>query len=257
MSDRSALYVGSVMHRRLHPQPYRLQHAAFWVLLDLDEIGSLDRRLWFFSRDRFNAISFYARDHGEQSPEPLRQQIECRLRAENLTIEVGTVRLLCMPRVFGYCFNPLSIYFCEDTAGRLAAIIYEVRNTFGGRHSYVLPVDRNDVAVVRQTCAKTFYVSPFLAMALNYQFRILAPHDKVAAVVIARDAQRPVLVASLTGQRVPITDRALLALLLRVPFLTIKVIVAIHWHALRMWMSGFVFHPQAATVKAGAARSGR
>jgi uncharacterized protein len=260
MRDRSALYVGAVAHRRLHPRPYRLRHAVFWLLLDLDEIDSLDRRLWLFSKNQFNATSFYVNDHGEQTSEPLRRQVERRLKAEGVVIQLGRVQLLCMPRVFGYGFNPLSIYYCEDADGRLVAIIYEVRNTFGGRHSYVLPVNPCDNHIVRQSCSKAFYVSPFLDMALDYQFRVQLPDNKVAATVIVRDSRGPVLVASLTGRRARLTDRALLAFLLGMPLLTIKVILAIHWHALRMWAGGFVFHSQAANAasvsRGGALRTG-
>jgi uncharacterized protein len=259
--DGSALYVGGVEHRRLHPRPYRLRHAAFWMLLDLGEVETLDRRLWLFSREKLNATSFYVSDHGEQTSEPLLRQVERRLHAEGMTIALGRVRLLCMPRVFGYVFNPLSIYFCEGADERLAAIIYEVRNTFGGRHSYVLPVSPGYDHIVRQDCSKAFYVSPFLDMALDYQFRVLLPGDRVAATVIARNAEGPLLIASLTGRRMPLTDRALFGLLLRIPFLTIKVIVAIHWHALRMWARGFVFHPRPAApapaARAGLSRCGR
>jgi uncharacterized protein len=245
----STLYFGRVTHRRLRPQPYFLRHSAFWLLIDLDEFETLKQRLWLFSRDRFNVTSFYESDHGEQTQESLRCQVYRRLRAENIDFDGGVARLLCMPRIFGYAFNPLSIYFCQRSNGTLAAIIYEVRNTFGGRHSYVIPVEFNDGAVVRQHCNKSFYVSPFLDMDLRYEFRVVAPREKIGIEIIARDASGPLLVASMTGRRFALTDASILLMLIRVPFMTFKVISAIHWHALRMWFKGFALKSQPAPSK--------
>jgi uncharacterized protein len=240
----SALYVGTVVHRRLRPKAHYLRHAAFWMLLDLDEIDLLHRRLRLFSRARFNAMSFYDADHGEQTVEPLRQQVERHLQAAGIALNGGAVRLLCMPRIFGYAFNPLSIYFCHRDDGTLAALLYEVRNTFGERHSYLIPVTAASGAMIRQSCDKRFYVSPFMDMDLRYDFRVIAPSDKVSVVVSASDAQGPAMVAALIGRHAALSDTALLRLLLRMPFLTVKVIGAIHWHALRMWLKGFALKPR-------------
>jgi uncharacterized protein len=243
MTANSALYIGNVVHRRLRPKPHYLRHAAFWMLLDLDEIDELQRRLRLFSRNRFNAMSFHDTDHGEQTREPLRSQVERHLRAAGIA-GGGAIRLLCMPRIFGYGFNPLSVYFCHRADGTLAALLYEVRNTFGERHSYLIPAGDEPDAVVRQSCDKRFYVSPFMDMNLRYDFRVRMPTEKVSIAISASDAQGPAIVASLIGRRVPLRDAALLGLLLRVPFLTLKVMGAIHWHALRMWLKGFVLKPR-------------
>jgi DUF1365 family protein len=153
-----------------------------------------------------------------------------------------------MPRIFGYGFNPLSIYFCYRRDGALAALLYEVRNTFGERHSYLIAVGRAAGAggAIRQSCDKCFYVSPFMDMGVRYQFRVAPPQQNVSVVVSAGDAQGPTIVASLAGRREALTDAALLRLLLRVPFLTLKVMAAIHWHALRMWLKGFALRPRPA-----------
>jgi DUF1365 family protein len=240
----SALYVGSVAHRRVRPRAHHLRYAAFWMLLDLDTIDALDRRLKLFSRGRFNAMSFYDTDHGEQTREPLRAQVERYLHATGITLDGGAIRLLCMPRIFGYGFNPLSIYFCHRADGTLAALLYEVRNTFGERHSYLIPVAPAGGAVVRQSCDKCFYVSPFMDMNLRYEFRVLPPGERLSVVISAADAQGTAIVASLVGKRAALTDTALLGLLIRMPFLTLKVIGAIHWHAARMWLKGFVLKPR-------------
>ena len=257
MTEKSALYLGSVIHRRLRPKRHYLRYSAFWMLLDLDEIGELDRRLRLFSRGRFNAMSFFDTDHGEQTREPLRRQVERHLAAAGIALDGGAIRLLCMPRVFGYGFNPLSIYFCHYRDGALAALLYEVRNTFGERHSYLIPVEQ-DHGAIRQSCDKRFYVSPFMDMSMRYAFRVVPPADNVSVVVSAGDAQGATIVASLAGRRAALTDAALLRVLLRMPFLTLKVIAAIHWHALRMWLKGFALRPRppkpawpVTTVRAG------
>jgi uncharacterized protein len=260
MTANSALYLGSVVHRRLRPKRHYLRYAAFWMLLDLDEIGDLDRRLVLFSRGRLNAMSFFDTDHGDQTREPLRRQVERHLAAAGIAIDGGAIRLLCMPRIFGYGFNPLSIYFCYRRDGVLAALLYEVRNTFGERHNYLIAVEQAAAAggMIRQSCDKCFYVSPFMDMGLRYQFRVAPPQRTVSVVVSAGDAEGPTIIASLAGRRESLTDAALLRLLLRVPFLTLKVIAAIHWHALRMWLKGFALKPRPAkpawpvtTVRAG------
>jgi len=240
----SALYVGTVVHRRLRPRSHYLRYAAFWMLLDLDEIGEFDRALRLFSRGRFNAVSFCDTDHGDQSGEPLRLQIERHLRAAAIDLNGGAIRLLCMPRIFGYAFNPLSIYFCHRSDGALAALLYEVRNTFGERHSYLIPVEPRPGTVVRQSCDKSFYVSPFLDMKLRYEFRVLPPGPSISVVVAARDDEGTTIVASLSGRRRALTDAALLRLLLHMPFLTLKVIGAIHWQAVNMWWKGFALKPR-------------
>ena len=143
MSLRSTLYAGIVTHRRVRPRPHRLRYRVFWMLLDLDEIGQLPRRLRLFSHNRFNALSFFDTDHGDGSGRPLRDQVEGHLRAAGLATDGGAIRLFCMPRVFGYGFNPLSVYFCYQRDGSLAALLYEVHNTFRERHSYLIPVERD------------------------------------------------------------------------------------------------------------------
>jgi len=241
MSLRSSLYVGAVMHRRVRPRPHRLRYRVFWMLLDLDEIGDLPRWLWMFSHNRFNAASFYDTDHGDGSRRPLRQQIERHLRQAGIDTEGGVIRLLCMPRVFGYGFNPLSVYFCHCRDDSLAAIVYEVHNTFGERHSYLIPVQKADGAI-DQRCKKSFYVSPFIAMDMTYEFRIALPDERVNLAIRTVDQDGLLLAAALTGDRVALTDAALLRALLAYPLLTLKVIGAIHWQALRMWLKGFRLH---------------
>jgi DUF1365 family protein len=244
MSLRSTVYVGSVLHRRLRPRPHRLRYRVFWLLLDLDEIDRLPRDLRLFSHNRFNAVGFHDRDHGDGSGTPLRAQVERHLTAAGITLNGGAIQLLCMPRIFGYGFNPLSVYFCYYLDGPLAAVLYEVHNTFGERHTYLIPVERDAGAVVDQSCDKAFYVSPFMDMDMAYAFRVSAPDQKVTVAIRAADKEGPLLVAALSGHRVALTDAALLRLLATHPLLTLKVIGAIHWHALQMLLKGYRPRPR-------------
>jgi DUF1365 family protein len=241
-----------VLHRRLRPRRHRLRYRVFWLLLDLDEIEHLPRRLRLFSRNRFNAVGFHDADHGDGSATPLRVQVERHLAAAGIGLTGGAIRLFCMPRIFGYGFNPLSVYFCYERGGLLAAILYEVHNTFGERHSYLIPTgshvsaSRPADAVIDQQCRKAFYVSPFMDMAMTYQFRVAAPQQHVSVAISAADADGVMLVAALSANRRAMTDAALLRVLLTHPLLTLRVVGAIHWHALRLLLKGVALraHPQ-------------
>ena len=259
-SFQSALFVGSVMHRRLSPRRHRLRYRAFWMLIDLDESAELGRRLSFFSRNRFNLFSFRDTDHGNGQSASLRGYVDRVLAENGIDCNGGRIALLCMPRILGYVFNPLSIYFCHRADGSLAALLYEVRNTFGQMHSYLLPVSDGSV-MVHQHCAKEFYVSPFLDMDMTYDFRVAPPGERISVVVAADDKRGAVLVASLTGARRELTDRALVAVFLGLPLMTIKVMVAIHWEALKIWWKGMRLYPRPpapghAVTAAPAMRSG-
>ena len=240
---QSALYVGSVMHRRLAPRRHRLRYRAFWLLIDLDEPDALARRLRLFSHNRFNVFSFHDADHGSGKLEPPRAYVERTLAENGIGGAIDRVTLLCMPRILGYVFNPLSIYFCHRPDGTLAALLYEVRNTFGQMHSYLIPVTEPS-PLVHQRCAKAFYVSPFLDMDMTYDFRLAPPAARLSAVVAARDRQGPVLIASLAGERRPLSDRTLALTFLTHPLLTFKVIGAIHWEALKIWWKGIRLYPR-------------
>jgi DUF1365 family protein len=227
------------MHRRLRPRAHKLRYRVFWMLLDLDEIDDLSRRLRLFSHNRFNAVSFHDADHGDGSGRPLRDHAERHLRDAGIATHGGAIKLLCMPRMFGYGFNPLSIYFCYQRDGSLAAILYEVHNTFRERHSYLIPVDRTAGSVVNQHCEKVFYVSPFMDMDMTYTFRVAAPAQRVTVAIRTGDKDGLLLFAALDGARVALTDMTLLRAMLAYPLLTLKVVGAIHWHALRMLLKGF------------------
>ena len=242
----ASLYFGTVAHQRLRPVRHELRYRVFSLLLDLDEIPALARRLRLFSHNRFNLFSFHDRDHGGRRAEPPRSYVEAQLARAGIALEGGPIRLLCFPRVLGYVFNPLSIYFCHHRDGALRAVLYEVSNTFGEQHGYLIPVDQADGEIVRQSCAKAFYVSPFMAMEGRYEFRLAPPAERLAVYIRQSDREGPILHASIEGQRASMSDATLLRAFLRYPLMTVKVIAGIHWEALRLWRKGLRIVPRPA-----------
>ncbi len=233
----SRLYFGTVMHRRLRPREHSLRYRLFWTLLDLDEIPKLSTKSALFSYNRFNLLSFHDQDHGDGTGTPLRPQIEAILARNHIPFDSGPIRLLCMPRVLGRGFNPISVYFCYRKDQALTAIVYEVHNTFGERHSYVFDTKLVPGRVDHE-CGKQFYVSPFMDMEMNYEFRTLPPGEHVALAIRGSDAHGILIHAFLTASAAPFLSSHLLRGLLLYPLQPIKVMAAIHWHALWLWLKG-------------------
>lgn len=244
ISPRSCLYVGRVTHARLQPVSHRFSYRVFSLLLDIDEIGGIARRLRLFSYNRWSLFSFHDRDHGPRDGTPLRLWIERQLRRADIDIEGGPVRLLCFPRILGYVFNPLSVWFCHRPDGELAAILYEVHNTFGESHSYLISVRDTESrgGSIAQGCNKAFHVSPFIGMAARYRFRLRLPGERLQLLIRQDIPDGQNLIASHTGQRRPLTDRALMRVFATHPLMTVKVMAAIHWEALRLWLKGAPYH---------------
>jgi DUF1365 family protein len=234
----SALYAGTVVHQRLRPKRHRLKYRLAQGLFDLDELDGVAGKLRFLSRNRFNLFAFHDRDFGDGSGTPLRGQIEAHLRAASLAPDGGPIRLLAMPRVLGHIFNPIAIWFCHRRDGSLLAIVYEVTNTLKQRHSYLIPVTDGADGTIRQSCAKTLYVSPFMDMDMAYDFAIRPPGEKVQIVVNGRDREGPLISASFAGKRRALTDGALLRVFFTIPLVTLKTVGGIHWEALKLWLKG-------------------
>lgn len=252
------LYRGEVMHLRLRPFRHRFVYDVFSVLLDLDRLGELDRRLRLFSVDRPGLVSFWSRDHGARDGSPLRPWIEAQLDAHGLADAAHRVFLLCFPRLFGYVFNPLSVYYCFARDGALRAIVYEVKNTFGGQRPYVLPVDpaRPADAAVRHDCAKDFYVSPFIPMAAHYRFKLSPPGERLSIAIHEDVAEGPLLIATLNARHRPLTDGQLIRAVLALPFMTHRVIAGIHWQALKLWLKGARLYPTSKVAGSAAPAGG-
>ena len=247
MEFQSALYPGFVMHRRLSPRVHRFRYRVFAMLIELDELPALDRGLPLFGWNRFALFSFHDRDHGPTGL-PLKAWLDGLLARAGIAAS-GPRQVLCYPRILGYVFNPLSVWFCRDADGALKAIIYEVHNTYDERHAYVLPVTPSEppgaCPSVRQGCAKNFYVSPFLTNDCAYQFRVHPPTDKVAVAIQQEEAGRPVLHASFAGRRRALDGRALARMFFAYPLMTAKVVAAIHFEAVRLMLKGIKRHPHA------------
>ena len=243
---KSCLYAGQVVHTRLRPVRHRLRYRMLMLLLDLDEIGSLTRRLRFLGAGRYNLFGFNERDHLDGSATPLRAQVEAAMAKAGLAPDGGAIRLLCMPSVLGKVFNPLSIFFCHNRDGRLRAVLYEVNNTFGQRHSYLIPADAAGGQVLRQQCAKQFYVSPFMEMEMQYHFRLALPDRRATVAIDVRRGDATFLTACFAGQRQALTDGALLRAFLRFPLMAGQVLAGIHWEALKLWIKGMRIKPRPA-----------
>ncbi len=248
----SALFPGETWHRRLRPVEHFLRYRMLMVLIDLDEAEAISGRSRWFGYNRTRFLSFNDRDHGDGSATPLRHQVDAHLAAAALPAG-GSVRVLCMPRVFGLVFNPLTIYYCHAPGAADAppvAVLYEVNNTFGQRHSYLLRAE-NENGRTRNACDKQFYVSPFMDMALHYGFRLSqAPVQGEGAILTADievdDADGRLLTAAFHGRRRDMTEAALLRAALGYPLLMLKVVGAIHWEAVKLWTKGMRLRPRPA-----------
>ena len=226
----SGIYTGVVVHKRLRPRRHWLSYRVFSLLLDLDELPELPLR--WLAVNRPGLLSFREADHGDGGA--LRPWVAARLAGAGIVAD-GPVRLLCYPRMLGYVFNPLTVYFCHRSDGSLAAVIYEVHNTHGERHAYVLP---GGEGTVRQSCAKAFFVSPFMPMDCVYHFTITPPGDSVSVGIVETDGEGTLLTATFSGTFAPLTDPALLRAVLAHPLMTLKVTAAIHWEAIKLLAKG-------------------
>lgn len=237
----ACIYEGHVMHMRLTPFAHRFRYRVFALLLDIDRLEKDLRPLRLLALDRFGLMSFLRRDHGPRDGSELRPWVEGLLAGAGRPAP-HRIRLLSFPRILGYGFNPLSVYYCEDASGRLASVIYEVKNTFGDQHPYVLAAEPDADGAVRHGRDKGFFVSPFIAMDQRYAFTLRPPGARLALRIRQRDARGPWLIATQSGERRALTDRALLGCWLRHPLMTLKVIAAIHWQAFRLWSKGARFY---------------
>lgn len=240
----ASLYDCRVVHCRHAAPRLRFGYRLFYLLVDIDRLDDLSQALWLFSHNAFNLFGIDDRDHGSRRRGGLREWAEAALRGAGIAPDGGCIRLLCLPRICGYAFNPLALWYCESRDGRLQAVIAEVRNTFGERHSYVL--ERGGAAVEWLQAIdkdKVFHVSPFLELqGSRYRFRVEAPAERLRVAIREILHGMPVLDANLSGRRRRLSSVALLRVLLGMPWIGVKVIVAIHWQALRLLWRRAPFH---------------
>ncbi|PXF28922.1 hypothetical protein WH50_23550 [Pokkaliibacter plantistimulans] len=240
----SCLYPGTVMHHRFKPRVHRFVYRVTAWLFDLDELPVLDQQLTGFSYNAPNLFSLCDADHGLEPGQSLRDFAD-EINARHGLPRPARVELLCYPRILGYAFNPLAIYFCYNTAGQLQATLHQVSNTFGQRHLYVIPAEPSRQQGVRyQQADKVFYVSPFIDMDCRYRFRILPPAERVSVAIRQTDPEGVLLHAVFSAERQPLSQRGLWRQFLAMPLMTVKVMAAIHWEALRLWLKGVRLVPR-------------
>lgn len=240
----AALWEGHVIHRRLQPFRHDFKYRVFTLSVDLDRLAELDRTHRHFGFNRNALISFHECDHGPRDGSPLKPWAVERLAGHGIDIAGGQVEIVSFPRIMGYVFNPISLWYCRDAGGTLRAVIHEVKNTFGEQHCYIQPVSnaQSNAGILTHACDKLFHVSPFIDMAASYHFRIAPPGERLSVFIRETNENGTLLLASLTGRRRAFSDAGIRAMLWRHPLLTLKVTAAIHWQALKLFGKGARYH---------------
>ena len=235
----SSIYNGTVIHKRFKPKEHFFKYQVFSLLIDLSELDILDKKINFFSYNSFNLISFFDKDHGDRNGTSLIKWVKKNLKENKIDSENIKIKLLCYPRIFGYVFNPLSVFYVYDNNDNLVSILYEVKNTFGEQHTYIFKVENNNL--LQHNCEKKFHVSPFIEMNCNYFFRILKPAEKISVIIDQYQSNEKILYASQDGKRTDFTSLELLKSYLKHPLMTFKIISAIHFEAFKLWAKGIKF----------------
>jgi len=233
----SCIYSGFITHRRFKPKRHFFTYKTFSLLIDLNEIENLAKKIKFFSYNKFNILSFYDADHGPRDGSSIINWAKNSLSKAKINIGSGKIKLLCYPRFFGYVFNPLSIFYCYDEDSNLKAILYEVKNTFNEQHTYVFPVPSYSNLILHK-CDKKFYVSPFMEMKTFYNFRLLKPGKNLNVFIKQGDAKGTLLTACQVGKRIEMSSKNLFFEFSTHPLMSFKIIGAIHFEAFRLWLKG-------------------
>ena len=236
----NALYVGEVRHARYRPRTHRFTYRVFSAFLNVDDIDAKRLNLKLLSIDRFNLFSIRRRDHGPKDGSPLRPFIEGLLAEAGLQAP-ESIYILCYPRMFGFAFNPLTVYYCRKGSA-VTAMVYEVRNTFGDDHTYVVPLNgANADRPLLHNRDKLMHVSPFIGMQATYHFSAAPPDETLRLVIRETQDEAPLLVASFVGTHHPLSDAALFKAFIKHPLMTVKVLVAIHFEAAKLFLKGVPF----------------
>ncbi len=237
MIKNSSIYDGKVIHHRFKPKEHYFKYNVFSLFLDLDEIELIEKKIIFFSYNKFNLVSFFEKDHGPRNGGSLKSWVKENLKNIGIDKEDIKIKLLCYPRIFGYVFNPLSIFYIYDKNDNLISILYEVKNTFGEQHTYIFKIDKPEDKI-ENYCSKKFYVSPFIEMESNYHFKISKPGNKLSVVINQSDSEGKLLYASQNGIKKEFSNKNLIFSYLSHPLMTFKIISAIHFEALKLWLKG-------------------
>ena len=247
MIKNSCIYVGNVIHKRFKPKEHFFKYRVFSLLLDLSEINLIQKKISFFSYNRFNLISFFDKDHGNRDGSNLKDWVIKNIQKYNIETKNIRIKLLCYPRILGYVFNPLSVFFIYNESSSLVAILYEVKNTFGEQHTYVFKVKNNNL--LQHHCEKKLHVSPFIEMNCNYFFKILKPTHKISVIIDQYQLKEKILYASQDGNRTDFTTSELIKSYIKHPLMTIKIIAAIHFEAFKLWTKGIRFVQKKLKIK--------
>ncbi len=242
----SCIYNGVVTHTRFKPVKHFLKYKTFSFFIDLDEIDKLDKDNPIFSYNKFNIFSFYDKDHGDRNGKSLKTWVLSNLKRFDINENINKIKLLCYPRIFGYVFNPLSIFYCYEN-NLLKAIFYEVKNTFNEQHTYIFKVKDNNM--IDQKCKKKFYVSPFMDMDTYYNFKLLNPNENLSISIKQTDKEDIVLSAVQTGKRKEFTFKQLMLNFFKYPLMSFKIISAIHFEALLLWLKGAIYRKRDKKIK--------
>ena len=248
MIKNSYIYTGNVVHKRFKPKIHYFKYKVFSLLIDLSEIKLLDQNLKIFSYNKFNIVSFYDKDHGARNGSSIKDWVISNLKKNKIDTENIQIKLLCYPRIFGYVFNPLSVFYIYDRSSNLISILYEVKNTFGEQHTYVFKTEINH-NLIQHTCKKKFHVSPFIEMDCTYFFRLLKPGNKISVIIDQNDNNGKILYASQDGVRSEINNVNLIKSYLKHPLMTFKIIFAIHYEAFKLWSKGIKFIKKTLKIK--------
>jgi hypothetical protein len=245
---RSHLLEGKVRHRRSSPFVYELEHDVFYLALDTSELDRIGH-MKLLGRNRWRPFTFRDDDHWKPAAADIDATVRAHLRDEGFDgVDGWRITLIAYPRVLGHEFNPASFFLCRDAAGTLQVVIVEVHNTHHERRLYTLrPVETRAAHVAGME--KDFYVSPFIGLDAAYTVRVQDRPDRVVIVIDETENGQPVLQASVVASRRPLTDLALLRMLVRYPLVTLKTIGMIHWHAFRLWRRGAKFHSHGAAAR--------
>ena len=242
----SCIYNGEVTHTRFKPVRHFLKYKTFSLLIDLNEINLLDKSIGIFSYNKFNVFSFYDKDHGDRDGGNLKDWVISNLKKFQINENITNIKILCYPRILGYVFNPLSIFYCYEK-DKLVAIFYEVKNTFNEQHTYIFKIKNNEEII--QKCRKKFYVSPFMDMETFYNFKLLNPNDKLSVFIKQTDADGTILTATQTGDKKEFSFKQLAINFLKYPLMTIKIISSIHYEALLLWKKGAIYRKREVKLK--------
>ena len=244
----SAIYNGQVIHKRFKPKVHYFKYKVFSLLIDLSELDILDKKINFFSINKFNLISFHEKDHGERDGSSLNKWVHQNLEKNNIQTKDIKIKILCYPRIFGFVFNPLSVFYVYNLKDQLISILYEVKNTFGEQHTYIFKVTK-DSNLIQNNCSKKFHVSPFIEMNCNYFFRLLKPGNKISVIIDQYDSEDQILYASQDGARSDFNTKNLIKSYLKHPIMTFKIILAIHFEAFKLWAKGIKFIKKKIKIK--------